>query len=99
MTQLPRLKMLNAALAILDKEITAMREWAALELMGVSETTEKALDAISVGDFFDDMDSAIQVFAEARNKYAEARELAVPNLTLYFTTATYDDIDAMNKER
>lgn len=99
MTQLIRLKMLDTSLAILEDQVKALRGWTAIEMQHDEQAAATALDDIDVEGLFEGMDTALEVFAETRNQYAEQRGMTVHELSLHFTNATYEDMAEMDKER
>ena len=99
MTHLLRLRMLDTSLAILEDQVKAMRGWTMTEMEDDEEAAAHSLEGIDVDDLFDSMDTALEVFADTRNKYAEERGMTVHELSLHFTSATYDDKASMDEER
>ena len=105
MSQRMRLKMLDAALRVLEDQTALLVQWTALELKTPGSPAEEAaqikeLDDLDADDLLDGMDEALQVFVEARNKYyAEARGMTVYEASLRFTNAALEDRAEMDKER
>lgn len=91
--------MLDTGLSVLQQELDTMRRWTEMEMAPESPETAKSLGDIVPDELFDAVDDALSIFADARNSYAEARELTVPALTLYFSKATFDDKASMDEER
>lgn len=87
-----RVKILNAALCILQEEQNNLFQWTALEMMpNPSPEAVSALENLYDEGLLRGFDEALMIYIEARNSLCEERKLKVPELTLEFSTDTFSE--------